>query len=213
MVLGKTLECSLDSKETKSVNSKGNQPWIFIGKTDAEAEAPILWLPDAKSWLVGKDPDTWRDWEQEEKGTTEDEMVGWYHRLNGHQFEQIPEDSEGWGSLACCSPWVCKQSIRPSDWTTKNVFLSLRLCLTGGSGQWADLCLHIVIFQEADWLREETRIPFIFLEIYFISQHHPHNLLQQCQISAKCGLRGSGWKDLACVIKRKVFLQVLTLFW
>ena len=183
MVLEKALECFLDSKETKPVNSKGNQPWIFIGKTDAEAEAPILWLPDVKSWLFGKDPGTRKDWEQEEKGTTEDEMVGWYHWLNGHQFEQIPEYSEGCGSLACCSPRGCKELIGLSDWTaTTNVFLFLRLCLTGESGQWAHPCLHTVIFvlQEADWLREETRIPFIFLEFYFISQRHPHNLLQQC---------------------------------
>ena len=87
MVLEKTLESLLDSKEIKPVNLKGNQSWIFIGRTDAEAEAPILWPPDVKNWLTGKDPDAGKDWSQEEKGTTEDEMVGWHHQLNGHESE------------------------------------------------------------------------------------------------------------------------------
>ena len=107
MVLKKTLENSLDSKEIKPVNPKGNQSWIFIGRTDAEA--PILWLPDAKSQLMGKDPDAEKDWRQE-KGTTKDEMVGWHHWLNGHKFEQTPGDSEGQGSLVCCSPWGRRES-------------------------------------------------------------------------------------------------------
>ena len=91
----------LDSKEIKSVNLKGNQSWIFIERTDAEAEALVLWPPDKKSRLFGKDPDTEIDWGQEEKGVTEDEMVGWHHQLNGHDCEQTPGDSEGQGSLAC----------------------------------------------------------------------------------------------------------------
>ena len=89
----------------KPVNPKGNQPWKFIGRTDNEAEAPILWPPDVKSWLTGKDPDAGKDWGQEEKGTTEDEIAGWHHRLAGHEFEQTLGDSEVKGSLACCSPW------------------------------------------------------------------------------------------------------------
>ena len=96
-------------KEIKTVNPKGNQPWIFIGRTDAEAEAPILWPPDVKNWLTGKDPDAGKDWGREEKGMTEDEMIGWHHWLNGHEFEQTPGDSEGQGSLVCCSPWGCKE--------------------------------------------------------------------------------------------------------
>ena len=87
MVLEKTLESPLDCKEIKAVNSKGNQSWIFIGRSDAEAETPILWLPDAKNWLIWKDPDARIDWKWEEKGTTEDEVVGWYHWLDGHEFE------------------------------------------------------------------------------------------------------------------------------
>ena len=89
VVLEKTLESPLGCKEIKPVNPKGNQPWVFIGKTDAKA---ILWLPDMKSWLIGKDPDAGKDWRQEEKRVTEDEIVGWHHPLNGYEFEQTPED-------------------------------------------------------------------------------------------------------------------------
>jgi len=104
----KTLESPLDSKEIKPVNPKGNQPWIFIGRADAEAEAPILWPPDAESQFIGKDPDAGKDWGHE-KGVTEDEMVGWHHWLNGHEFEPTSGNSEGQGSLACCSPWGHKE--------------------------------------------------------------------------------------------------------
>ena len=102
------LESPLDSQEIKQVNPKWNQPWIFIGRTDAEA--PIFWLPDVKSRLSGKDPDAGKDWRQEEKRATEDEMVGWHHQLNGHEFEQAPGDGEEQGSLMCCSPWGHKES-------------------------------------------------------------------------------------------------------
>ena len=107
VVLEKTLESPLDHKEIKPVNPQGNQSWIFIGRTDAEAETPILWPPDAKNWLVGKNPDAGKEWRQE-KGTT-DEMVGWHHWLNGHEFEQTPRNSEGQGRLACWSPWGHKE--------------------------------------------------------------------------------------------------------
>ena len=95
VVLEKTLESPLDCKEIQPVHSKGDQPWVFIVRTDAEAETPILWPPDAKSWLIGKDPDAGKDWRQEEKGTTEDEMVGWHHRLNGQGFRWTPGVSDG----------------------------------------------------------------------------------------------------------------------
>ena len=88
---------------------KENQPWFFIGMTDAEAEAPILWPPDAKSWLTGKDPDAGKDWGQEVEGATEDEMVGWHHLLDGHEFKQSPRDTEGQESLVSCSPWGHKE--------------------------------------------------------------------------------------------------------
>ena len=93
----------------KPVNPKGNQSWIFIGRTDAVAEAPKFWPPDMKSWLIGKDPDVGKDRSQEEKGMTEGKMVGWHHQLNGHKFEQAPGDSEKQGSLLYCSPWGCKE--------------------------------------------------------------------------------------------------------
>ena len=109
-VLEKTLESSLDWKEIQSVHPKGDQSWIFIGRTDTEAEAPVLWPPDSKSWLIGKDTDAGKDWRQEEKGTTEDEMVGWHHWLDGPEFEQLPGVGDGQGSLACCSPWSRKES-------------------------------------------------------------------------------------------------------
>ena len=108
--LEKILERPLVSKEITPVNPKGNQPWIFIGRTDTEAEAPVLWPPDAKNWLTGKDPDAGKDWMQKKNGATEDEMVGWHHQLSGCEFEQTPGDTEGQGSLACCSPWDCKGS-------------------------------------------------------------------------------------------------------
>ena len=118
VVLDETLESPVDCKEIKPVNPKGNQPWIFIGRAKAEAEAPVLWSPYVNSQLIGKDPDGGKDWGQEEKGATEDEMVEWHHRLNGHEFEQTLGNSEGQGSLACCSPWVTKSWTRLSNWTT-----------------------------------------------------------------------------------------------
>ena len=98
------------SKQIKPVNLKGNLPWILIGRTDAEAEAPILWPPEVKSWLTGEDPDAGKDWRQEEKGVTEDEVVGWHHWCNAHELGQALGDGEGQGSLACCSPWGAEES-------------------------------------------------------------------------------------------------------
>ena len=116
VVLEKTLESLLDCEEIQPVHPKGNQSWIFIGRTDAETEAPILWPPDVKNWLIGKHPDAGKDWRQEEKGTTEDEMVGWHHRLDGHEFEKALGSCDGQESLACCSPWGCR--VR-QDWATE----------------------------------------------------------------------------------------------
>ena len=110
VVLEKTLESPLNCKEIQPAHSKGDQAWVFIGRTDAEAETPILWSPDAKSWLIWKDPDAGRDWGQEEKGTTEDEMVGWHLWLNVHEFGWIPEVDDGQGGLAFCGPWGHKES-------------------------------------------------------------------------------------------------------
>ena len=114
VVLEKTLDSPLDCKESKPVNPKESQPWIFFGKTDTEA--PILWPPGVKNWLPGKGPDAGKDWGQEEKGVTEDDMVGWHHRLDGHDFKQTLGDSEGQGSRVCCSPWSRKQ-LDTTEWT------------------------------------------------------------------------------------------------
>ena len=113
LVLEKTLESLLDCKEIQLVHPKGNQSWISIGKTDAET--PILWPPDVKNWLTGEDPDAGKDWRWEEKGLTEDEMIGWYHQLNEHEFEQALGLGDGQGSLACCSPWRHK-NLDVTEW-------------------------------------------------------------------------------------------------
>ena len=110
VVLEKTLESPWDCKEIQPVHSKGDQPWLFFGRNDAKAETPVLWPPHAKSWLTGKDTDAGRDWGQEEKGMTEDEMAGWHHQLDGHEFEWTPGVGDGQGGLACCDSWGRKES-------------------------------------------------------------------------------------------------------
>ena len=115
VVLEKTLESPLDFKEIQPVHPKGDQSWVFIGRTDAEAEIPIIWPPDAKTWLIGKDPDAGKDWGQEEKGTTEDDMTGWHHRLDGHEFEWTPGICDGQGGLAYCDSWGRKE-LDMTEW-------------------------------------------------------------------------------------------------
>ena len=105
VVLEKTLESPLDCKEIQPVHSKGDQSWVFFGRNDAKAETPIIWPPHVKSWLIGKDPDAGRDWGQEKKGMTEDEMAGWHHWLDGREFEWTPGVGDGQGGLACCDSW------------------------------------------------------------------------------------------------------------
>ena len=120
VVLEKSLDSPLACEEIQPIHPKGNQSWLFIGRTDAETEAPILWPPDVKKWLTRKDPFlTRKDWRQEEKGTTDDEMVGWHHWLNGNEFEKALGVGDGQGSLAYCSPWDCKGSEMAEwlDWT------------------------------------------------------------------------------------------------
>ena len=128
-------------KEIQPVHPKGNQSWVFMERTDAEAESPVLWPPDAKSWLIGKDPDAGKDWGQEEKGTTEDEMVGWYHRLSEYEFEWNPVVGDGQGCLVCCSPWGCKELATTEwlNWTEAAFFIGhhyqyINLHSGGGSG-------------------------------------------------------------------------------
>ena len=116
-MLEKTIESPLDSKEIQLVHPKGDQSWVFIGRPDVEAEAPILWPPDVKSWLIWKDPDAGKDWGQEEKEMTEDEMVGWHHWLNGHGFGWTPEVSDGQEVWCAAVHGVAKSWTRLSDWT------------------------------------------------------------------------------------------------
>ena len=119
VVLEKTLESPLDCKEIQPVHPKGNQFWIFIGRTDAEAETTILWPHDMKNWLIWKDPDAGKNWRQEEKGMTEDEMVGWHHLLSGHEFGWTLGVGDGQGGLECCSPWGHKEldTTEQLNWT------------------------------------------------------------------------------------------------
>ena len=121
-MLEKTIESPLDRKKIQPVHPKGDQSWVFIGRTDVEAETPILWPPDAKSWLIWKDPDAGKYWGQEEKGMREDEMVRWHHQLNGHEFGWTLGVGDGQGGLVCCGPWGCKESdtTKRLNWTELN---------------------------------------------------------------------------------------------
>ena len=115
VVLGETLEGPLDCKEIQPIHPKGDQSWLFIGRTDVEAETPIIWPPDVKTWLTRKDPDAGRVWGQEEKGMTEDEMAEWHHRVNGYEFKWTPGVGDGQGGLACCNSWGHKESYT-TEW-------------------------------------------------------------------------------------------------
>ena len=122
VVLEKTLESALNCKEIQAVHSEGDQPWDFFGRNDAKVETPVLWPPHVKSWLIGKDSDAGRDWGQEEKGTTEDEMAGWHNWLDGRESEWTPGVGEGQGGLACCNSWGHKESDMTErlNWTELN---------------------------------------------------------------------------------------------
>ena len=136
VVLEKTLESPLDCKQIQSIHPNGNQSWIFTGRTDAEAETPILWPPDGKNRLIGKDPDAGKDWRREEKGTKEDEMVGWHHRRDGHEFEWALEVGDGQGSLACWSPWGCKE-LGTTEWLNcTGLFMDKRYLLSSETMLW-----------------------------------------------------------------------------
>ena len=132
MVLEKTLESPLDCKEIQQVHPKGSQSWIFIGRTDAKAENPILWAPDAKNWFIRKDPDVGKDWRQKEKGLTENEMVQYHHQLNGHEFGQALGVGDGQGSLVFCSPWGRKESDMTEwlNWLTDAFYFFLSIFYT-----------------------------------------------------------------------------------
>ena len=173
-MLEKTLESPLDCKEIQPVSPKGNQSWIFIGRTDADAETPILWPPDAKNWLIGKDSDAVKDWRQDEKRMTEDSMVWWHHRVDGHEFEQALRIGDGQGSLACCSPWGCKESDT-TEWLN---WLKTKVSL----GHFENLCFYTWVGNNPAILRFK---PMILLPSQFSSvmseclQSH----VLQCQAS------------------------------
>ena len=160
-----------------SINHKGSQSWIFIERTDAEAETPILWPPDVKNWYTGKDPDAGKDWRREEKGMTEDEMVGWHHCLNGHEFEQVLRAGYGQGSLVCCNPWGPKESdtAEQLNWTgpiiTANVYGKKLQFLTLF---WVLYSFHIVSFYNyfvKQWL---WLSPFCRMYIHAHARTHTH---------------------------------------
>ena len=143
VMLEKTLESPLDCKEIQPVHHpKGDQSWVFIERTDAEAKTPILWPPHAKSWLIGKDPDAGRDWGKEEKGTREDEMAGWHHRLYAYEFGWTPGAGDGQGGLACCDSWGRKEldTTEQPNWTEANytVLILLR--------SWSKLTLKYIVY-------------------------------------------------------------------
>ena len=149
VVLEKTLESPLDCKKIQPIHPKGDQSWVFIGRTDAEAETPILWPSHVKNWLIGKDPDSGRHWGQEEKGMTEDEMAGWHHRLDAHEFRWTPGVGDAQGGLACCNSWSCKES----DMTE-------RLNWTELKNYWNFICWFVLLIYV---------VPLSF--VYFLCMH------------------------------------------
>ena len=174
------LESPLDCKEIKPVSPKGNLPLLLIGRTDAEAEAPILWPPDAKNWLTGKDPDAGKDWRQEEKGTTEDEMVEWYHQLDGHEFEQSPGVRAGQGSLPCCSPWDRKEldTTERLNWLSAQNYLAWKTNLVKKEMVHHQSC-PLLTSKKTCFLKEtfEGRLFGIFLKSWGTNAYHSHYLI------------------------------------
>ena len=155
MLVKKTPESLLDCKEIQPVHPKGDLSWVFIGRTDVEAETPILWPPDVKSWLIWKDPDARKDWGQEEKGRTEDEMVGWHHRLNGHGFGWTPGVGDGQGGLVATIHGVAKSQTWLSDWTELN-----RIYNSSKSTMNYDLFLLITVKQKWQFLMVDILVSF-----------------------------------------------------
>ena len=164
-VLEVTLESPLDCKEINQVNPKRNQSWIFIGRSAVEAEGPIVWPPDAKTQVIGKDPDAGEDWRQAQKGTTKDKMIGWNHWLNAHEFEQAPGDGEGQGCLACCSSWCCKEldtneqlNNKKTDWA-----ISVMITILNPTGTLQERhCSLIVVNTNIIVNREYSNTIFLF---------------------------------------------------
>ena len=139
VVLDKTLESPLNCKERQPVHSEGDQPWDFFGRNDAKAESPVLWPPHEKSWLIGKDSDAGRDWGQEEKGMTEDEMAGWHHRLNGRESEWTSGVDDGQGGMVCCDSWGHKELDMTERLIWSDLIWGLNCFWGNGSLTWLDL--------------------------------------------------------------------------
>ena len=186
VVLEKTLESPLDCKEIQPVHPKGDQSWIFIERPDAEAETPILWPPDVKKWLIGKDSDAGKDWRQEEKGTMENKMVGWHHRLDGPEFEQAPGVGDGQGSLACCSPWGHKE-LDMTEWL--NWTEATLMCMPS---KWSFKTSSTDPFptdlQVPDSPAQKLQGPPVWTSNHLVSQslgpsHLPHTLANTCPSS------------------------------
>ena len=156
VVLKKSLESPLDCKEIQPVHPKGDQSWVFIGGTDVEAETLLLWPPDAESWPIWKDPDTGKDWGQEEKGTTEDEMIGWHHQLYGHGFGWTLGVGDGQGGMVCCSSWGCKESDTTAtelNWTEYSIVYMYHSFLIHSSADGHLGCFHVLaIINSAAWI-------------------------------------------------------------
>ena len=157
MVLEKTLENPLDCKEFQPIHPKGNQSWIFIGRTDAEAKTPILWPPDVKSQLTRKVPDAGNDWKQEETGMTEDEMIAWHHWLHGHEFEQALGVGDGLGSLACCSAWGHKE-LDTTEGLNSTEVMRERTCWCHAQSHVSELRLSLSSQQEAGSLPQYSSV-------------------------------------------------------
>jgi len=159
VALEKTLESPLDCKEIQPVHPKGDQPWVFIGRTDAKAETPVLWPPHAKSWLIGKVSVAMRNWGQEEKGMTEDNMAGWHHQLDGREFEWTPGVGDGQGGLECCNSWGCNESdiTEQVNWTEEPFILKTKQT----SGYLYHFILHFT-----------AKLPQVLLFIYLFLNFH-----------------------------------------
>ena len=192
-VLEKTLESPLDCKEIQWVHPKGDQSWVFIGGTDSEAETPILWPPHVKSWLPGKDPDAGKDWGQEEKGTTEDEIVGWHHRLDGHGFEWTPGVGDEQGGLVCCGSRGHKE-LNMTEWLnwTKLTLAAMFDAIPYSS---VKLSVNIIVIQGmslVDFSSRTSLFPFnpFFLSLYpaplFLISILYHPVYVPCSLNIRC---------------------------
>ena len=191
VVLDKTLESPLDCKEIQPVHPKRGQSWVFFGRTDFEAETPILRPPDEKSWLICKDPDAEKDWGQEEKGTTEDETVGWHHQLNGHGFWWTPRVGDGWGGLRCCSSWGRKESVMTEwlNWTELNLKDTTRMlynrkvynCL---KKRWCKMFLDLTWRQKFIWNHQFPKSTSMSLEnVWLYQAFKKHRLIWKSILS------------------------------